>query len=310
MAIKQPWLEKQLFSLKPSLLANLLPFGKSVYYEKNGYWPVKKLIFLKSYLSTVYSAIIPKRWGAFYYIDLLADSGVCKVKEQVILGSALIATLYTHKPFTKMFFVDTNSKSLGALEKRISYLKKLPAYSKINYKIIHKDCNQAIDEILEEMPENSHYLAFIDCENMEVEWVTIQKLLNKSGDLIINFQSCGAARAIKAAQCDIPHSKLAKFFGVEVKKIKEGGLNRDDLCNLYISNIKKSGRDVCFYIRIKSDEGSFFYDLIFATRRTKGRNPWLKAVIYTKKKVERTTCKMIETGFSVVDGTQKKLFAP
>lgn len=309
MAAKQPWLEKQLPSLRPSFLADLIMIDKNVYYGKKGYWPIKKLLFLKAYTSTVYSAIIPKRWKKFYYIDLMADSGICKTKERFVLGSAFISSLYTHKPFTKMFFVDTNRKSLLALEKRIKYLQRLPDYSKIRYETIPKNCNLAIDEILAAMPKDSHYLAFIDCENMEVEWTTIKKLLDRQGDLIINFQSCGAARAIKAPQCNIPNSKIAKFFGIPLNKIKEGGLSRDDLLNLYISNIKKSGRDLCFSIRIKSDGGSFYYDLVFATRVTKGGSPWRKAVLCIKKHVERITCKMIEVAFNVVEGKQKKLFS-
>jgi three-Cys-motif partner protein len=309
MAIKQPWLEKQLLSLRHSLLTDLLMVDKDIYYEKAGYWPIKKLLFLKAYLSTVYTTIIPNRWKNFYYIDLLADSGICKTKDRFVLGSALIAALYTRVPFTKMFFVDTNQKSLLALEKRINHLQKLPNYPKISYKLMPKDCNIAIDEILNEMLPNSHYLAFIDCERMEAEWHTIEKLLERQGDLIINFQSCGAARAIQAPQCDIPHSKVAKFFGVEVNEIKDKGPSRDELLNQYISNIKKSGRDLCFSVRIKSDEGSFYYDLVFATRVTKGGSPWKKAVLSIKKNVERTTCKMIETAFNVIEGKQKKLFS-
>lgn len=309
MATKQPWLEKQLLSLKHPLLKDLMMIDQSVYYEKSGYWPIKKLLFLKAYLSTVYTEIIPGRWKKFYYIDLMADSGICKAKERFVLSSALIASLYSHVPFTKMFFVDTNRKALTALDKRVKYLQGLPDYSKIKYELMPKDCNVAIDEILEEMPKGGHYLAFIDCENMEVEWTTIKKLLDRQGDLIINFQSCGAARAIKAPQCNIPNSKIAKFFGIPVDDvIKEGGLSRDNLLNLYISNIKKTGRDLCFPIRIKSDEGSFYYDLVFATRVTKGGSPWSKAVISIKKHVERTTCEMIETAFNVIDGKQKKLF--
>lgn len=256
---------------------------------------------MKAYLATVYTKIIPKHWKNFYYIDLLADSGICKTKDRVVLGSALLAAIYANTPFTKMFFVDSNKTSLAALEKRMARLKQQPNYADLKYAVLPpEDCNTAIDKILSELPPNSHYLAFVDCESMEVEWLTIKKLLSRQGDLIINFQSCGAARAVKAPQCNIPDSKIAKFFGVNVDEIKKGSLSREGLLDLYMENIRHSGRDLCFSIRIDSGEGSFFYDLVFASRLTRAGSPWSKAVLDLKRKVEHLNCKMIGTAFSLV----------
>jgi len=63
--------------------------------------------------------------------------------------------------------------------------------------------------------ERAHYLAFVDCEGLEVNWSTVEKLLDRWGDIWFTFQSKMATRVVGRALSGSLGDKerLNTFFG-------------------------------------------------------------------------------------------------
>ena len=195
-------------------------------------WAVIKLVGLQYYLP-IYTRIIRKNFpGQMRYIDLLAGPGLCKIRRtgDIIAGSPLIAVNSKIK-FDEYIFVEKDAEGHDALINRLNL-------SGVNYKPFRKDCNQCIDELLVDFKEGDHYLAFIDNEGMNVSWKTVLKLLEKSGDLIINFQSNGINRVRGKAVNNLADAKaLTNFYGDEKWK---ACTSASSLLDTYIAKIRDS----------------------------------------------------------------------
>ena len=102
------WLKRHLQRLLPmsDQLSSIYP---EVVYEKRG-WAALKLVCLMFY-ADVYTKIIPKYYDKMVYIDLLAGSGINRVKEtgDLIIGSPIIAATM-ESPFDRLIFVDCEQK--------------------------------------------------------------------------------------------------------------------------------------------------------------------------------------------------------
>jgi three-Cys-motif partner protein len=120
----------------------------------------------------MYTRIIPKYFKKMYYIDLLAGAGVCKIREtgDVVAGSALVASTYCCNPFDEYLLVEADKEKAHALDNRMKAIVT-------NAIVFPCDCNDCIDEVLVRLPKGAHYLAFVDCEGLEVNWSTVEKLL-------------------------------------------------------------------------------------------------------------------------------------
>jgi len=237
-------------------------------YYKPREWALVKLIILNYYIP-IYTTLIRKNFsGKMRYIDLLCGSGLCQIAstKDVVAGSALIAA-HSKIPFDEYIFIDTNKKFCDDLERRMSYTKR-------TYKIYNRDCNKCIPSILNTFKEDDHFLAFVDNEGLDVSWNTIEALLLKKGDLIINFQTNGVNRMRAAAQI-VPGDEvnLNRLYGDERWKKCS---SEKEVLDLYIKKIKEnSDREQIVILPVKG-QGGYKYDLILATRKTLAENPWLE----------------------------------
>ena len=271
--------------------------------NKFGPWAVVKLISLKYFIS-IYTTIISKQdWvDQMRYIDLLAGSGLNEVSTNgdLIAGSPIIAANYPRKKFDALHLVEKDSINANALKKRINS-------SNISTQIINESCNTGIDNILNLVGDSDHYLAFVDCESgMEITWDTMHKLLSKSGDVIFNFQTASVYRVISAWQSNqnYQHNSLDLLYGDESWKNFH---SRDECLFGYIEKIRaNSNREVVIPCRINGP-GSYHYDLIIATRKTRGGSPYMDAVRELSTRVENLRPNFIQSILDILKGRRKSL---
>lgn len=298
MIIEKSWLEEKLDSLSKEAekLSNL---HEGVYYDV-GAWAPLKLIVLLLYLD-VYTKIIPKQipkhFDSMAYLDLLAGPGINRIRDtgHRIIGSPLIAATASHRPFTKLLLVEGKPERSKALEDRLK-----TEIDENRFEVYRENCNVAVDKIVEEHLKKGrpHYLAFIDCQGLDVDWATMEKILKYPGDLIFTFQTAMIDRAQDHSD------RLNKFYGDDSWKTAK---SRDDFLRCYEDKLREY-RDIVINIRIKEKRrGGFYYHLIFATRKTKGGNPWLQAVDLIKNRIENHTGDAVKYAFDVLSGDATKL---
>lgn len=248
--------------------------GIMVTYEA-GAWTTIKLLAL-AYFVPVYTKIIYNYRYLFpemIYIDLLAGAGLCKVKDtgDLVAGSAVVATTMNFYPFDKYLLVERDIERANALKKRMTTLSP-------NVVVFNEDCNECIDNLLDQIPSKAHYLAFVDFEGLkDIKWKTMEQLLSRKGDIIVTFQSSEAARVRGRARNSIADRQvLTELYGNDSwEDCKEEGTLADCLTQKYLEQIENF-REIVFSIPIRG-KGVYNYDLIFGTRRTRGGNPWLKS---------------------------------
>lgn len=247
-----------------------------VFYD-TGPWSIIKLLALLRFVN-IYTKIIkaPRQRRFFrnmYYIDLLAGSGLCRIasKGDVIAGSALIACTECYHPFDKYFLVEKNPQKAEALRARFETITQ-------DFDFFNYDCNECIDEIMDDIGERDHYLAFVDCEGLDVSWSTMQSLFAKNGDVLFNFQT----QSINRLPAKVKNrsrgwkgcmKRLNWFFGDERWKYCE---DPEALLIAYISKIREeTTRKLVLPLPVKGPRG-YRYDIILATRITSGGSPWIE----------------------------------
>lgn len=296
------WLKRHLQRLLPmsDQLSSIYP---EVVYEKRG-WTALKLVCLMFY-ADVYTKIIPKHYDKMVYIDLLAGSGINRVKEtgDLIIGSPIIAATM-ESPFDKLIFVENGVDRSEALECRLSSVLDRSVFN-----VCNKKCDEIIDEIIDENLSvgRCHYLAFVDCEGLDIAWDTVEKLLQYDGDFIFNFQTSEITRVLGAYRKGKVHDEtMYNFFGdVDLSQARSGV----DLLREYKNNLKKH-RDIVEDITIKGGGkfGNFYYDLIFATKRTKNGSPWFfKSVMPLKSCIEAHSGEAVQMALDILTGRQMTL---
>lgn len=86
-----------------------------------------------------------------------------------VVGSPIIAATFPKRPFNKLILAESNIASREALIERLDNLPKKPDYE------ILTDRNRDISLISDFVQDSrSHYLAFVDCAHVEVDWNTIK----------------------------------------------------------------------------------------------------------------------------------------
>ena len=158
------------------------------------------------------SKIIPRYFENMIYLDLLAGSGINRIKGtgNYIIGSPIIAATIAHTPFDELIFVESDKNVSRALNDRLSEIIRAE-----QYKVYSKKCDEVIDTIIEEHLDGNrtHYLAFIDCEGLDISWNTMENLLQCNGDLIFNFQTSQINRTFgKYKSGHIPEETMYRFF--------------------------------------------------------------------------------------------------
>jgi three-Cys-motif partner protein len=277
-----------------------------VVYEKDGLWPVLKLVFMK-YALGFYAPIMDTmrqggQWGSIHLIDLCAGSGLTRLrgadhksKSITVTGSALIAA---HEDrFDHFHFVEPNKKSAKALEARLA--AKLP---KEKFTVYNSSCRDALPLIIKDLKENwsnPHFMAFVDPEGItETPLPELEPLLRFGrGDLLFNYQYMGVRRAGVA--------NATAFFG-DPGWPATGP--EDGLRTFFLERLKHYGRPKSTVINVAAGEGHgrYAYDMVYSAAETKAGNPWLQSLQKeVDKRMQGMTGAMLE---SVIFGGQRMLF--
>ncbi len=282
-------------------------------------WSALKLIFL-DHVADVYSGIMRQHYpGRYHYVDLFSGSGVGAVednKNDRIFGSPLIVT---KRQFPEFIFCDQDRDYTDALRARIDTL----SIPNLNYNIHQGDCNSTIEEILPSIEgERQHSLIFIDPYGMELEWSTFERILGLNADIVFNFMTKSIARGITQKGKTTEASR--KFFRTPsaLEEINASFKTEDPLgdrlLSQYIQDIKDTRaqidsakknlrKTIVESVRIKKEDRTFYYDLLFIIRETKSGCPWLKTILDAKKEIEKLDSGKVQRVLDVLQGRQAKL---
>lgn len=267
-------------------------------YYSTGAWSAIKLLTILNYVP-IYTKIIPNYFDSMHYIELLAGTGLCEIREtgDVVAGSTLIAATVCHTPFDSYILVEKDSTRARALKKRMKTIAS-------NVVVREEDCNNCVAEITKTLRYRSHYLAFIDCEGLDTDWCTMERLLGRPGDLLLTFQSQSVARvrgkALKGSPGD--EEKLNRFYGDDRWR---NCRTPKQLMSAYMSKLNER-RGIVLPIFVRGP-GGYRYYVIYATRKTRRGSPWVKGVIYLKERVERCDYKWVEGILNILTGRQQTI---
>jgi three-Cys-motif partner protein len=262
-------------------------------------WTILKLSILAYYID-IYTVIIKSRYKHAFYLDLCAGCGLNYIQEtkDIVLGSACIADRIprTDKKFDKLILFEKDKQKAEAVE------KILP-----NARVINADSNGPIlDDVLLEIDNTpqSHFLAFIDPEADEIRWKTIETLLKTRGDILINYM-CTSIGRIWGNACAGENKfieRMDRFFGDNSWKSCNYS---EELFWLYFEKVRKY-KEIAIPIEVKGPKG-FHYHVIVAVRKTKGTQPWIRAIEKAKYQIERASHEDAEKFLQIFSGKQKTL---
>lgn len=107
------------------------------------------------------------------YIETHTGTGKVffKDKSQHLNGSSLIA-LDTQPKFNKYYFIDNDKDSIDVLEREIKSFRD----QGVSINVIFGDCNKEIKNLIEDIPKDCYYFAFIDPEGYDFQMVNNSKL--------------------------------------------------------------------------------------------------------------------------------------
>jgi len=279
----------------------LKSISPGIYYEA-GEWSVVKLIAL-AYFIDIYTTIISRQpfFDKMRYIELLSGAGLCKIKDtgDVVAGSALIAAKMCRRPFDEYVFVESDAQRAEALENRMRSVAS-------NVKVIRGDCNAVVRDVVGLLGDKDHYLAFVDCEGLDVYWETVNALLSKPGDLIFNFQSQNVARVVGLANSgnQSAANNLSSFYDDD----RWLGLSGpDELLEGYKEKIRgDTNRKLVISLPVRGP-GSYRYDLILATRITRGGNPWIRPMEDLSESMSRYGPDFVKVALDILTGRRTTL---
>lgn len=277
-------------------------------------WSALKLI-LHSAAINMYTNVHNGRTGDIFYIDALAGSGVSTYdSNRCFVGSPLIAVRDAETPFTKMYFIESDDGYCNALEERLKYAFDLPEYTEPEeYEVIPGDVNEEIDDVVNEIRDKGdfedrfNYYCFIDNQGLDVEWSSIKELTpTPYGDLLINLP---IAHAIGRVASIDSVDALNDFYGADMSEFALRKTTRQELKEEYCSRLAARNREIWESTQIQTNIGSFYYDLVYATRKTGGDNGYMRVIRYVKNFIESVHSGDVDRILEVIDGPQETIDA-
>lgn len=275
-------------------------------------WSGLKLILHSAVVNMYTSVHQSQGTGDIFYIDALAGSGVSTYDEgKSFIGSPLVALSAAQKPFTKMYFIESNEGYAEALEARLQTAFSLPEFTEPeNYEVIPGNANDEIPSIMEEICElgefdtRYNYYCFIDNQGLDVNWSTISEMTPKPyGDLLVNSPTSQIGRCANQES----YSALNSYYGKDMSRIASGPTSRETFLNEYIKQLKSRNRSVVRSTRVDTGKGSFYYDMLYGTRKTGGSNGYVNVIDYVKRFVEVVDSHDVTNILDVLEGDQQSI---
>lgn len=241
-----------------------------------GSWSEDKIAYFK-YYAEMFSTGMKNFWPKRYYIDLFSGPGKCIIREnnKEIEGSCLVATKLKDK-FTKCFFIDNNPVCIKDL--------KIRTKSENNIVFAEGDCNKIIEKIIDDIPEKSLSLGFIDPDSLQFKFDNYNILTKRKIDLIVNYPIGPIERTVSALKKKNRDSEIMDKFHpgwkcVLCKKTwgHSKGQNIKNLIGDYIKKVESLGYFSSDLVPFKNSKNTILYYLIAFSGSKKGIDFWKKA---------------------------------
>jgi len=277
--------------------------------DESGWWMATKQIIIKKYIGLYLKILGGKSDIYLFFIDLLSSWGMNRVtkRNQVdnfkFPGTSISAPLISNRKgrgFTEYFINDFDSEKREVLIKRYKALSNNCNNSLI-YNIPEPDLNgidsndwviDVLNQIKNKYNTKIHCLIIIDNQGMDINLSTIRKIreITPYTDFIITFHDVAFGRQINS-------KKITQFFGTKL----ESNTKREDLCGIYMEQLKNVGIGRIEPIRIYSGN-SFYYTLLFCCRN-KLNATWLNTIQkYRDVRFRSWTAKNIKQMWDIIKG--------
>lgn len=253
--------------------------------RKVGNWTQEKLYFWFRYLEITTTAMVghPKWPAGLVYVDLFGGPGICQVEGsgRRIPGSTLIAA-NAPKAFKSIRVSEMDAANASALESR---LLNSPASNV--FKVFRGDCNTIVPDLAAHIPNRALTLAFIDPENLNVDFSTVQTLARRGQvDLLILFADrMDLVRNVELYEQQ-NNSVVDRMMGPgSAWRAKWAALDNrsaDRICRMFADEYKTQLNHLLGYKysgeKVIPSEGPPLYRLIYASKNQKGLEFWNKVL--------------------------------
>jgi three-Cys-motif partner protein len=241
-----------------------------------GRWSKDKLFYIKRYCD-IFNAGMKDRWTVRTYVDLFSGPGECSIEttKEEIEGSPLLA-LGCKVPFTHYFFNDIQPNFIKSLKARVA------PYHPNNVTCFNKDCNLAVDELLQKLPPASLDFCFIDPFRWEISFNSIRKLTEgRRMDLAITFHVGNMKRVAHNPPQELIDFSPNRSWQQEYEKAEiTGKLRGHILLEAYKSGLADLGyKDIRDYVLEVNRNNVPLYNLIFASKHRRGADFWDKIAV-------------------------------
>jgi three-Cys-motif partner protein len=251
-----------------------LPSSSACTREIGAYADADKLTFLRKYLY-VYAYIISNNFPRMWYVETCAGPGVGRVRGsgRLVLGSPLLAM--TNEPYFHGFrFIEADHDCAEALRERAG--RYAPG---LDVMVIEGDCNSQSPRAIQDIPNDDHFLAFLDPEGLELKWETsIVPLAERpNSELYINFTfDMAIKRNIAPTQSPGHELAVTEYMGTDAwKDLRDAYYEerisfdqlREGFLGLYEDGLKEFGFQHFAVSKIvRSDNNQPLYYLLSASR--------------------------------------------
>lgn len=255
-----------------------------------GPWTFDKLWWWNRYIEITTRAMADKpQWNGLTYVDLFAGPGVCESRSDGdrTPGSALIAA-QAPKPFHKLLLCEESPELADACEQRLARIG-----ASTRSKVFRGDCNERIHDIVNEIPDRSLTLAFVDPTGLHADFDTIRILTeNRRVDLFILFADHMDIVRNMEIYADQTDSNLDKTLGPTSNWRDEwrslASQTPTNVASLFAKLYKRQlsrhlGYEYSDDEVLKNSQGTPIYRLVFGSKDPRGLDFWRKTAEQTRQ---------------------------
>jgi three-Cys-motif partner protein len=241
-----------------------------------GPWAKEKHDYLRRYVdatkgprSKFLSPAGSRPAGGAAYVELFAGPGKARIRTsgEIVGGSPFIALEHTGAPFTKVVLAEKDPETVAALSKRAR-----PHGDRV--RIVPGDCNEKIDDILQQIPPYGLNIAVVDPYGLRpLRFETLRKLAAvKRMDLVIHFPTMDIKRNLHQAE-----EFVTRFLGTDSwKKTVKKPEDVVKLVDVLRSQLGAFGyeQEKVRTLPIMQSKNVVIYHLVYATKDPLGNKIW------------------------------------
>lgn len=141
-----------------------------------GPWAEDKYQLVRCY-ATIFANAMHKKWPSLVYVDLFAGAGRSMLRDtnRIVAASPLLVLDIPH-PFSRYVFVELDNEKAAALRQRVDV-----AGAGTVTTVLNLNANEAVDEVLKQVPDGALLFCFADPYNIEaLQFETLKKIARRS----------------------------------------------------------------------------------------------------------------------------------